>query len=423
MSTGTRRSGGGGSNRGRLRAWTSALGIVAALVPTSASAGEQPRPLHLAPGIEAAAAPEDGPSAQRHRVDTRIVGGSPVSIAEYPWQVAIEFSPAVRPGQDAYLRQFCGGTLVAPDVVISAAHCFFDEPSGTFTPASDYTAITGRTVLTSGEGQEIPFGSYFYLTDSTTGQPLYNPATSDFDVVWILLQTPSSGGSPIMIAGADETSAWAPGRIARISGWGNTSATSNAFPDDLRAGQVQIIADEACVNQYAAGGIPINPQTMVCAGLPQGGVDSCQGDSGGPLVVAAPGGTATRLVGDTSFGIGCAQAQFPGVYGRLAADPMRTALQSGIEQTAGVDVVGDSFDPKPKLKQKPKKHTTKHKATFKFSTTEPAAFTCKLDKKKPKGCTSPATFRVGVGKHKIRITATDTAGKTATVKYSWEVIG
>jgi hypothetical protein len=398
------------------------IAVLAALAVLAVPASASPGSFRVGPGVEAAAAPETGPSLDRDQRDTRIIGGSPVSIADFPWQVAIDFSPAVRPGEDAYQRQFCGGTLVAPNVVISAAHCFFDESTGTFTPASDYTAITGRTVLSSGAGQEIPFADYFFFTDSATGAPLYNPSTSDFDVVWIILQAPSGTGAPIQIAGADERAAWNPGQVARISGWGNTSTTVNSFPDDLRAAQVQIIEDQTCVNNYAVGGVPINPQVMVCAGLPQGGVDTCQGDSGGPLVAAAPGGTATRLVGDTSFGIGCADPQFPGVYGRLADDPLRSLLRSGILDTAGVDVVGDSFDPKTKLRKKPKKKTRKRKAKFKFQASEPVTFKCKLDRKKAKSCRSPAEFRVGRGKHKMRITATDTAGKSSTVKYGWKVI-
>jgi Trypsin len=395
------------------------------LAATPASAEDLPSDLAIGPHIAAERAPLTGsPSdaVDRTAADTRIVGGSPASIANFPWQVAIDFSPAVRPGQDAYQRQFCGGTLVAPTVVISAAHCFFDEATGTFTPASLYTAISGRTVLTSGEGQEIPFASYFFLTNPSTGQPLYNPQTSDFDVVWIILSSPSASG-PVLIAGADETSSWTPGKPALISGWGSTvEGPPQSFPDDLRSAQTQIVDDQACVNAYLAGSVPINPQTMVCAGLPGGGVDTCQGDSGGPLVVAAPLGGAFRLVGDTSFGIGCGRAEFPGVYGRVAADPMRSALRAGIQSTAGVDVVGDSFTPTVSFGKKPKKKTTKRKARFTFAASEPTSFTCKLDKKKAKSCASPAKFKVGLGRHRIQIVATDTAAKTDTLKYGWKVL-
>jgi secreted trypsin-like serine protease len=67
-------------------------------------------------------------------------------------------------------------------------------------------------------------------------------------------------------------------------------------------------------------------RTQVAAGFPQGGVDTCQGDSGGPLLVSA--GTAMRLVGDTSYGAGCAEPGFPGVYGRLADTTLREWIRS-----------------------------------------------------------------------------------------------
>jgi secreted trypsin-like serine protease len=62
---------------------------------------------------------------------------------------------------------------------------------------------------------------------------------------------------------------------------------------------------------------------MICAGYPEGGTDTCQGDSGGPLLVYLPDGTP-RLVGATSFGEGCAEPGYPGVYAELTGDPIRS---------------------------------------------------------------------------------------------------
>lgn len=67
-------------------------------------------------------------------------------------------------------------------------------------------------------------------------------------------------------------------------------------------------------------------RTQVAAGFPQGGVDTCQGDSGGPLLV--PAGSELRLVGNTSYGNGCAEPGYPGVYGRVADEAMREWIRS-----------------------------------------------------------------------------------------------
>jgi hypothetical protein len=113
---------------------------------------------------------------------------------------------------------------------------------------------------------------------------------------------------------------WAAGQPAFVTGWGDIAEGAGAFPDALRVGSVAIADDLACADSYAAVGTTVRPDTMLCASRTGGGVDTCQGDSGGPMVVPVSGG-GFRLVGDTSFGIGCARPEFPGVYGRLADDP------------------------------------------------------------------------------------------------------
>ena len=157
-----------------------------------------------------------------------------------------------------------------------------------------------------------------------------------------------------------------------------------------------MVADSTC-GAATVYGADFFPATMVCAGIfPAGGVDTCQGDSGGPLVVGAfqrslhkdtRAVNSVRLVGDTSFGEGCALPNFPGVYGRLAADPMRSAFRNGILTVAGVDVVGagavppDATPPVLQIGKHPKKRGHKRKAKFTFSANEEATFECALDKR------------------------------------------
>jgi Ca2+-binding RTX toxin-like protein len=271
-------------------------------------------------------------------VQPRIVGGSTTTIAEWPWQAAVTLNPAIYSG-NGFDRQFCGGSLVAPTIIVTAAHCVH-KAGTTFYPVSDHASITGRTTLSnSSQGQEIAWSNYYIFVDGS-GKPLFNPQTFDWDVVFAVLSSPSpsSNSTPIQIAGANEASFWAPGNEnAWATGWGTTSF-GGTRSDTLREVNIDRIADSTCGSPSSYGSF-FHPETMVCAGELAGAQDSCQGDSGGPLVTPVGGG-AFRLIGDTSWGNGCGLPNFPGVYGRVAENPMCGALQNGIQMVAGVNVVG-----------------------------------------------------------------------------------
>jgi hypothetical protein len=385
--------------------------------------------------------------------EPRIVGGAPVTIDQFPWQVALADSLAVAPGQNGFQRQFCGGTLVAPTIVITAAHCVYDfnpQPltcsgvgEGFDLPASDFAVFTGRTNLSSNQGQEIDVAELYYfenvggtptaVAQSTgDGDGLFDCETNQWDAVFLELGAPSTTGTPIKIAGADEAALWAGGQPASISGWGDLADDAGDFPDQLHAAEVAMIDDATCgsPSSYGAG---FFAETMVCAGIfPQGGIDTCQGDSGGPLVVGAfqkaRAVNAVRLVGDTSFGFGCAQPNFPGVYGRLAADPLRSAMRNGILSVAGVDVVGsgavppDATPPVTRITKHPRKRGTKARAKFRFVADEPAAFECRLDRKPFAPCSSPFSRKVARKRHTFRVRATDEQGNIGGGdKFKWKV--
>ncbi len=123
--------------------------------------------------------------------------------------------------------------------------------------------------------------------------------------------------APTQVAGAGERSIWTPGTLETIVGWGATEEGGDP-PDRLQEAQVPITTDAYCAGAYS----DFDPATMVCAGFPQGGVDTCQGDSGGPMFGRTTAG-ALRVVGTTSFGEGCARPGKPGVYGRVADDTLR----------------------------------------------------------------------------------------------------
>jgi len=148
-----------------------------------------------------------------------------------------------------------------------------------------------------------------------TAEPLNNFSVS-FQVSVPFTYGP--GVQPIALASVEPPA----GARAVVSGWGTLTAGGSTLPSQLQAVEVNITSRAACNSAYAAyGGITVN---MICAGVTGGGKDACQGDSGGPLVVG------DQLVGIVSWGMGCALADYPGVYTNVAT------LKSFITDTTGV---------------------------------------------------------------------------------------
>ena len=279
-----------------------------------------------------------------------IVGGFPTSTTSFPWQAAVVFDDSF--GGNAFDRFFCGGEVLTPRIVQTAAHCVFDtdpdcnlsppgagpclpsDPGGdgtTFLDTNDVDVILGRTVLSGGGGEDLD-------VQTVSRDARYSPSTQDFDVAWIVLASPS-GQPSIDIAGPGETALWAPGRPSVVSGWGATSQ-GGSLSDGLLAASAPVIADPTC---DAIGGLydDFDVTNMVCAGTLSGGIDSCQGDSGGPL--QAPGFVGRtpirRLVGVVSWGDGCAQPNKPGVYARVADPGYSAFIQAqvdGLESAQGL---------------------------------------------------------------------------------------
>jgi len=126
------------------------------------------------------------------------------------------------------------------------------------------------------------------------------------------------GVQPISLASLEP----AAGSLAVVSGWG-TLTSGGSLPSQLQAVEVDITARAACNSAYVLyGGITAN---MICAAVPGGGKDACQGDSGGPLVVSG------KLVGIVSWGVGCALADYPGVYSNVATLRLFVTEHTGVQ--------------------------------------------------------------------------------------------
>lgn len=279
--------------------------------------------LILAPAAMAEKRSEDGP-----RAEPSIIGGDRTTVSEWPWQVAL--LERVRPNRNRF-RQLCGGTLLAPTVVLTAAHCVFYPGSTELRPARDFRAATGRTKLASDEGQELGVKK-IHAFRKPGGRFRWNPFNSNWDVVLLELKAPSTS-TPIKIAGPDERALWAGGQDAWVTGWGATNKSGSRYPDTLREAKVQINSQVRCRSVFAI----YERRLMVCAGGGEPERDTCYGDSGGPLVAPMAGG-GFRLIGDTSFG--GRRCGAGAVFGLVAGKRIREAVQAKVLDLAGVDPVG-----------------------------------------------------------------------------------
>jgi trypsin len=257
-----------------------------------------------------------------------VVGGHDAAPGEYPYVAHIVIDRSFQ----------CTGTLVTPRHVVTAAHCSSLAPGGI---ANVPIGQPGQLIELSIGAHETPSTSLVdgYQSDGeehVAKQVFVSPGWAGLgsvshDAAVIELDTRSSK-RPVKIASAAERSLWTAGTRATIAGFGVTESGGEQ-PDVLQEARVPIVADSYAARAYPYLVEGVDPlfggfenKTQVAAGYRQGGVDTCQGDSGGPLLV--PAGTAMRLVGDTSYGAGCAEPGFPGVYGRLAAATLREWIRS-----------------------------------------------------------------------------------------------
>jgi trypsin len=216
--------------------------------------------------------------------DPRIVGGARASIGQHLWTVFLATESQF---------QFCGGTLVARNKVVTAAHCVHHRtPAGT-------KVVWGREDKQSSSGVTVGVARIWV-------HPSYVTPTSGFDVAVLTLAQPLPA-TILPLASPADAALYRLGTNTLILGWGNTSWTGGASRYLLKA-VVPLTSDVTCARAYD----DYLAADMVCAGYPQGGVDTCQGDSGGPMTAGG------KLIGITSWGQGCALPGYPGVYARVA---------------------------------------------------------------------------------------------------------
>lgn len=217
----------------------------------------------------------------------RVVGGEDADPTLYPFFTFVQIDKTDSAGS---YQEDCAGSLIAPDVVQTAGHCFIN---------GDVVAITVRVNNTS-----VNETGYDYIREVTTYEvhPEFDEVTYNNDVAILFLKDPVTEVTPIAVNGDEAVPT--DGEDLTLLGMGSLDE-NGTFPEFLQVATVQSVDYATCVAAWsdtADGAVSIDPVLQLCAAAP--GKDACEGDSGGPLFISS--GSSYVLVASVSFGIGCA---------------------------------------------------------------------------------------------------------------------
>ncbi|KAM0734724.1 Trypsin-1 [Formica fusca] len=222
----------------------------------------------------------------------RIVGGVETLVNQYPWMALL-----------MYRGQFyCGGTVINSRYVLTAAHCIdkFDE-----------TKLTVR-IMEHNRNSTSESTTQNFKVEKAFKHSGYSTINYDNDIALIKLREPIKFQGSMRPACLPEPGKTFAGEKGIVTGWGAINE-GGPVSNTLQEVVVPILSNAECrATKYPSRKITDN---MLCAGYKQGGKDSCQGDSGGPLHVEKDG--ICHVAGIVSWGEGCAQPEYPGVYCRV----------------------------------------------------------------------------------------------------------
>ncbi|XP_052856588.1 trypsin isoform X2 [Drosophila gunungcola] len=225
----------------------------------------------------------------------KVVGGYSVTIDQVPFQVSVRQRSIHE--RHYGMGHVCGGAVISQRVICSAAHCYAINTSLPlhYRDPELYVVVGGSSSI-----DRVDRFTQEYLVQRIIGHERYNSTTLENDIALLFLNgfipwtSPAVRSIPLAIDAPKE------GTTCLIHGWGKVSGRQKSA--SLQQAPVPILKRELCQVIYKL------PASQMCAGFLQGGIDACQGDSGGPLICDG------HLAGIISWGVGCADPGYPGVY-------------------------------------------------------------------------------------------------------------
>jgi secreted trypsin-like serine protease len=246
---------------------------------------------------------------------TRIVGGCEANAYSWPWQIGFV---------EHYFGSYsliCGGSIIDENWIMTAGHCVSgseDKPGKFRIKAGVFDRANNDE-----DGEEILEIESIHL------HPDFDMQTISWDISLLKLKKPlnfTGHVRPVCVPASDDGIIVA-GDHAWVTGWGTVHEGDSGLPKNLHQVDVPYLNQSVCDTEYGQGAV--NDKCMFCAG--RTGVDSCQGDSGGPLVTQDTDGS-WKQYGIVSWGRGCAESGYAGVYSRVSA------YCDFIKKTVGKDI-------------------------------------------------------------------------------------
>lgn len=297
-----------------VRKRSAALGTVSALLLG----------LLALPGFATAAPAAPGAQAS-------IIGGDVTTIEAFPSLAYI----AAQTGKEEGFA--CTGTVIAPRLVLTAAHCVEDLDLGGFTPAGDYAVATGRAAP-----RKDSTGNVLQVSE-THVFPGFDPGNAHSDAALLVLSSPTPA-PPMPLATAADNPLYAGGAPVLLAGWGLTKANAGSAPETLRTTSTVVLDGAACKKQTRSFSPSFSSSLEMCTTDPpdhkNGG---CFGDSGGPAIAQRADGSLVEI-GITSTGAPNCSTKLPNIFTRVD-----TVSTWAAEWVAAVETGAPAPILKPKL--------------------------------------------------------------------------